>query len=253
MYKNIFSLLCKKITRYINRDKNYNINGKVVIITGSSRGIGKEAALLFAKNHCKVVICSRNKLEIKNTKKEIEEFGTEVLAIKSDISNISDVNILVNKTLEKFGKINILINNAGVCYKNNIENSSHDEINSSIDINLKGAMYLIKEVLPHIKKEKNSKIINISSYAGKYGMPNFSAYCATKFALMGITKSISKELPGNVKIYSICPKSTDTKMYRDIRNDSDNEKLDSPDNVAKEIFKASMPNYKVKSGKSIFI
>jgi len=226
---------------------NNSLKGKVTIVTGAGRGIGKAIALLLAEQGCNVVIFSRTEKEIKDAEKEIKK-KADVLALKADVSKLNDVKKVVKETIKKFGKINILINNAGVAMYRPLLNNNDKEIDAILDINLKGLIHFTKEALPYIEKGDYGRIVNISSGLGKFGMANFTVYCATKFGVVGFTEALAGELKGNVKVYTVCPGGTYTKMYLDMFPGSSKYQLDSPEKVAKVVLKVCMPDCGIRNG-----
>jgi 3-oxoacyl-[acyl-carrier protein] reductase len=205
---------------------------KTAIVTGSGRGIGKETAILLSKMGLNVVICSRTQKEIDSTSKEIREIikstkqvngtpiapanGDRVLGIKCDVSKASEVDYLVKSTIENFKSIDILVNNAGIVYVKKLVDTSGEEWDKTMDINLKGAFLFSKAVLPFMLKNGDGVIINVSSGAGKTGFPDISAYCASKFGMIGLTESLAWEVGNyNVKVMAICPGEVNTKMQQD--------------------------------------
>jgi 3-oxoacyl-[acyl-carrier protein] reductase len=224
-----------------------NLRGKVAIVTGGGRGIGRAIALLLAEEGCSVVICSRTEKELKEASEEIKKNNKDVLAIKADVSKLNNVKAVVNETIKKFGKIDILVNNAGIGPYKPLVETGYDEIDAIIDINLKGLIYFTKESLPYLKEEYG-RVINISSGIGKGGMANFTVYCATKFGVIGFTESLAGELKGNIKTYAVCPGAIDTRLYRSNFPNSRNIFLDSPKKVAKVVSKLCEPDCKVKNG-----
>lgn len=199
-----------------------DIKNKVVIITGGARGIGKSMAELFASEGAKVVICSRNEKELSEAAGEISEKYGECKGIKCDVSNSGDVKNFVKEVTDKYFNIDILINNAGLGYFKPLMETSEEDWDTTMDINLKGPFLMCKEVIPHIKK---GIIVNISSGAGKHGFPNFSVYCASKFGLVGFGESIAGELP-HIKVYTLCPGPVETSLFR---NTLDTVKAISPE------------------------
>ena len=189
------------------------------IITGSGRGIGKETALLLAKRKISVVICSRTENEINSVVQEIKEIHNchqGVIGMKCDVSISSEVNSLIKSTIDKFGSIDILINNAGVVFVKKLISTSEEEWDRIININLKSVFLFTKAVLPYMISKKSGVIINVSSGAGKAGFENLSAYCASKFGIMGLTESVAWEVANhNVRVMTICPGEVDKKMQED--------------------------------------
>ena len=218
---------------------------RTALITGSTRGIGKETALLLLQKELNVIISSRSQQSVDNVIQEIhDKFPSKkenILGIKCDVSQQSDVKSLLDISIKTFGKIDILVNNAGIVYFKSIMDTTEEEWDNTIDTNLKGIFLFTKEVLPYMLENKSdSIIINVSSGAGKSGFPNLSAYCASKFGVIGFTESIANEVAdNNVKVMTICPGGVDTKMIEDIVNNGytlSNRKLMKPEQVAKKIY-----------------
>ena len=218
---------------------------RTVLITGSTRGIGKETALLLLQKELNVIISSRSQQSVDNVIQEIhDKFPSKkenILGIKCDVSQQSDVKSLLDISIKTFGKIDILVNNAGIVYFKSIMDTTEEEWDNTIDTNLKGIFLFTKEVLPYMLENKSdSIIINVSSGAGKSGFPNLSAYCASKFGVIGFTESIANEVAdNNVKVMTICPGGVDTKMIEDIVNNGftlSNGKLMKPEQVANKIY-----------------
>ena len=230
------------------------------IVTGSTRGIGKETVLLLLKNGMNIIISSSNQENVDNTIKEIyKKFPFKkdnVLGLKCDVSKYYEIKSLVDKTIKRFGRIDILVNNAGIDNYKKILDTTEDEWNKIIDINLKGVFLFTREVLPHmIENKSGGMIINISSIAGKIGIANLSSYCASKFGLIGLTESISKEfVDKNIKVMALCPGGVDTKMMKDVVNqgfDNSLMKLMKPEAVAEKIYDMISNQKKYSNGQSI--
>ena len=230
------------------------------IVTGSTRGIGKETALLFLRNGMNVIISSSNQENVDHMIQEIyEKFPSKkdnILGLKCDVSKYSEVKSLVDKTVERFGRIDILVNNAGIFYYKNIIDTTEDEWNKTIDINLKGVFLFTKEVLPYMIENKlGGVIINVSSGAGKSGFANLGSYCASKFGIIGLTESVAKEVDDNkIKVMAICPGGVDTKMMKDLINQSGDRsgmELLKPEDVAEKIYDMISNQKKYANGQSI--
>ncbi|HEU5461458.1 MAG TPA: SDR family oxidoreductase [Nitrososphaeraceae archaeon] len=233
---------------------------RTALVTGSTRGIGKETALLLLQKEFNVIISSRSQQSVDSVIQEIhDKFPSRkqnILGLKCDVSQQSDVKSLVDVSVKRFEKIDILVNNAGIVYYKNIMNTTEEEWNKTIDTNLKGVFLFIKEVLPYMLENKScSIIINVSSGAGKSGFPNLSAYCASKFGVIGLTESIAKEVAdNNVKVMSICPGGVDTKMIEDIVGNGynlSNKNLMKPEQVANKIYDMIFNQKDYYNGQSI--
>ncbi len=183
------------------------------IVTGSGRGIGKATALMLAKRDLNVVVCSRTLEEVNSTVGELEKLHTGVLGIKCNVGVASDVEKLVEKTVECFGGVDILVNNAGVAILKQLVDTTEQEWQQTINSNLKSTFLCSKAVLPCMLRQKSGVIVNVSSGAGKAGFENLSAYCASKFGMMGLTESLAWEVASSrIRVMAICPGDVDTVM-----------------------------------------
>jgi 3-oxoacyl-[acyl-carrier protein] reductase len=221
-----------------------NQTQRTALVTGSTRGIGKETALLLLQKGLNVIISSRSQEGVDNVIEEIlDKFPSKkenILGLKCDVSKHSEVKTLVDISVKRFGRIDVLVNNAGIVYFKCLLDTTEEEWDKTIDINLKGVFLFTKEVLPYMIENKSGIIINVSSGAGKYGFPNLSAYCASKFGVIGLTESVAKEVTdNNVKIMAICPGGVYTKMIKDIVKvgyNASNRNLMKPQEVANKIY-----------------
>lgn len=165
---------------------------KVAIITGSSQGIGKATAIELVKNGASVVLNGRNQERLSQAENEIKALGGNVLAICGDVSIASDAKDLIDKTIATFGRLDILINNAGVSMRGDMSDLNPEVFKKVFETNVYGVVNLTIPAMPHIKKTKGS-IVFISSLAGIRGLPGLSAYCASKMSLRAIAESIRIE------------------------------------------------------------
>ncbi|XP_013145893.1 PREDICTED: uncharacterized oxidoreductase YxbG-like [Papilio polytes] len=189
-------------------------NNKVVIITGSSSGIGAATAITFAKEGASVVIVGRNEEKMKNVSNKCESFGKKPLVVKADVSNDADAKRIIDETINKFGKLDILVNNAGISEENDI---TGDDFMTSFDrimnVNLRSVVYLTHLAIPHLIKTKGN-IINISSVAGLsiLGTSAFLSYCTSKAGLNHFSRGVALKLAEHgvrVNIVSPGPVRTD--------------------------------------------
>ena len=159
-----------------------NLSNSVAIITGASSGIGRETAILLAQKGVKVTLAARREKRLEEVAGIINRLESEALVIPTDVSSQTQVERMIEKTLERFGRIDILVNNAGFGQLASIEETSPDDMREIMDVNFMGTFYATKATLPQMRKQRSGHIINISSVAGKRGFPFLGAYCATKFA-----------------------------------------------------------------------
>lgn len=233
---------------------------KTAIITGSGRGIGKETAIILAKKSVNVVVCSRTQSEINSTVEEISKLtsNSSVLGIKCDVSIASEVNSLVKFAIEKFGSgtIDILVNNAGVAFNRKLVDTSDEEWDQTINSNLKGAFLFAKAVLPYMISMRSGVILNVNSGAGKVGFNNLSAYCASKFGLVGLAESLALEVSEyrNIRVLTIFLGEVATRMWQEYdfsyyqRNKT---KMLQPKDVAEKIAEMIFDAKTYKNGDSV--
>lgn len=184
---------------------------RVAIITGGGRGIGRGIALAFAREGAKVVICSRTRAEVEKVAAEVEWWGGEVLPVVADVTDEKSVSSLVGKTLERFGRVDLLVNNAGVWLPGGLQDYSLADWETTMATNLRGVFLCTKAVFGPMKEGGGGKIINISSIRGKEGYPGMAAYCASKFGVVGLTQALAEEWkPFNIKVNAVCPGPVDT-------------------------------------------
>lgn len=170
--------------------------GKVVVITGASSGIGEQSAEKFAKLHANVILVSRNEEQLQKISTKLSKYQTETFVYACDVSNKDQVDKMGKTLIEKFGTIDVLVNNAGFGIYNTVEKTKIDEMESQMSTNFLGMMYCTKAFLPHMIKQRSGHIVNVASVAGSIGIPGMAAYCASKFAMLGFSESLFHELKG---------------------------------------------------------
>lgn len=187
------------------------LTSKVFIITGAERGIGRGIAIALAKGGASVVLVSRNQSELEDTAKIVNESGGTALPIKTDISDEKQVKDMIEKALNKFGKIDILINNAGQYLEKPVLDTTVEDWEKIMGANLKGMFLCTKAVLKGMIERKSGTIINFSSVGGRIGLKGKSLYSASKFGVVGFSKSLAKELkPYNIKVHILYPYRVDS-------------------------------------------
>lgn len=174
---------------------NKTLEGKVAVVTGSSRGIGKALAHGLALKGARVVINGRNEARLLETRQALREKGFDAVAVAGDVSVFEDCRKLVDETLKAYGRLDILINNAGLSLEGEVEHADPDAARRIIEVNILGCVYPTQAAIPHLKKTGGS-VLFISSLAGIYGLPNFSMYSASKMALTALAQSLKIELGG---------------------------------------------------------
>lgn len=197
------------------------LQGKCAVITGASRGIGREIAIKYAKEGANIVLNYRNsETEALQLKEELDKLGSDTLIIKANVSNFEEAEKLIKEAKEVFGRVDILVNNAGITKDNLIMRMKEEDFDSVIDVNLKGAFNCLKAVTPIMIRQKFGKIINMSSVVGVIGNAGQVNYCASKAGLIGMTKSLAREIGGkNINVNAIAPGFIDTDMTKVLSED----------------------------------
>ena len=194
---------------------------KVVFITGATRGIGKQIAITFAKEGYDIAINYRKENEdLENTKKAIEENDVKCLAVQGDVSSFEDCERFVKEIVNEYGKIDVLVNNAGITKDTLLMRMKKEDFESVIDVNLVGTFNVTKNVVPYMMKARSGRIINISSVVGVSGNAGQTNYSASKAGIIGFTKSLAKEIASrNILVNAVAPGFIETDMTNVLKDE----------------------------------
>lgn len=212
---------------------NQSYCDRVAIITGSGSGIGKATALALAQEGMKIVLCGRTVSKLEETAKLVEEAGGKALIVSGDLRDESYIIRIVDETMEAFGRIDVLINNAGVSLAKPVVDCTAEEFDQIMDTNMKAPFLLCKYSIPHMRKSDCGTIINIASVVGHKGYVNQSLYGASKHAITGFTKVLAKEVQEDgIRVHLLSPGGVYTEMVANVRPDLDPTYLIKPVDIA---------------------
>jgi 3-oxoacyl-[acyl-carrier protein] reductase len=190
-----------------------NLEDKVIIITGGSKGIGRVTALRLAKQNSRLVLASRKIADLMNIKEELQLPDDRLLLVEADVSNEDDCSSIVNQAVEKFGRVDVLINNAAQFNQSKIVDLDLNDFDRVWKTNVRGVIAMTQRVLPHMIKQNEGTILNISSTSGKRGYVTGAAYASSKFALNGFTECLLREVrENNIRVLTISPSMVDTRV-----------------------------------------
>ncbi|MEP5338567.1 MAG: 3-ketoacyl-ACP reductase [Algibacter sp.] len=214
-----------------------NIKGTKAIITGGSRGLGKATAIALAKEGVDVGITGRNENTLKETVAELKALGVNATYAKFDVSNYEDVKTGIKSIISTLGSVDILVNNAGIATFGSFNEMPVNEWSQIIQTNLMGLYYVTKEVLPYLLEKNKGDIINVASTAGLSGNANISAYSASKFAVIGLSESLMKEVrKNNIRVCTLTPSTIATDMALELGiTDGNEDKVLQPEDFAELI------------------
>jgi NADP-dependent 3-hydroxy acid dehydrogenase YdfG len=182
-----------------------DIKGKVVVVTGASSGIGEATARLLAKQGAKVVLAARRVERLEKLCRELGDAGHSAIFRAADVTKLEDVQALVKFAIASHGRIDVLVNNAGIMPLSPLDRFKLDEWNRMIDVNVRGVLHGIAAALPHFKEAHSGQFVNVSSIAGHKVMPTAAVYCGTKFAVAAITEGLRQEAGRDFRVTLISP------------------------------------------------
>lgn len=215
-----------------------NLKGKKAIITGGSRGLGKATALAFAKEGIDVAITGRNEKSLQESVDEIKALGVNATYAMFDVGNYEEVQKGIKQIISDFGSVDILVNNAGIAAFGSLNDMKVEQWSEIIQTNVMGMYFVTKEVLPYLIDKNEGDIFNISSTAGLTGNANTSAYSASKFAVIGMSESLMKEVrKNNIRVCTLTPSTivSDMSIELGIANKNSEDSVLQPDDFAELI------------------
>lgn len=215
---------------------NKYLKGKIALITGASRGIGKSISLALAGAGIEVILSARTVEKLNDLKKEIEENGGKAEVMPADLLKTEDIISLFKEIQNKFERLDILVNNAGIGIFDNMVDLTSEDFDKTIDVNVKSIFTACKQAFKMMAVRKSGYIINISSIQGVKAYKQQSIYAASKHALMGLTKALAVEgQEHNIRVSAILPGGVDTELISDARPDLDRSLLIKPDDIAQTV------------------
>jgi NAD(P)-dependent dehydrogenase (short-subunit alcohol dehydrogenase family) len=201
---------------------NADMNGKVVVVTGASRGIGRAVALAFAHRGAKVVLAARSADRLAQVEREVRDVGADVLSVATDVTSEASVRSLVAHTMDRFGRIDVLVNNAGIGKVGEVESATFgDDVRQTLQASLFGMISVTRQVLPIMREQGSGAIVNMSSVMGRKAFGRFGSYAIVMHAVAGFSDALRQELTGTgITVSVIHPALTATDLLRDAAEDA---------------------------------
>jgi len=202
------SVLCGLafISKALRRTRAMDLHGRVALVTGGSRGLGLLIARELGRHGAKLVIAARDEDELSRAKADLLARGVEVVTVSTDLATPAEAQRAVNAAVFAYGQLDLLINNAGVITVGPFDNLSKADFDEAMSIHFWAPLYTLQAALPHMRRAGSGRIVNISSIGGKLGVPHLAAYCASKFALTGLSQCVRAELAReNILVTTVCP------------------------------------------------
>ncbi|MGH9900873.1 MAG: SDR family NAD(P)-dependent oxidoreductase, partial [Pyrinomonadaceae bacterium] len=191
---------------FVRRWREYDLRGKTVLITGGSRGLGLVLARELAREGANLAICARDPAELERARVDLINRGANAIAFPCDVTDRAQVKELVDVVRHRFGRIDVLVNNAGVIQVGPVEEMTLEDYEEAMRTHFWGPLHMILEVLPDMRRRGGGRIVNVSSIGGKIGVPHLTPYSASKFALVGLSEALRAELgKDGVVVTTVCP------------------------------------------------
>ncbi len=207
--------------------------GKVAIVTGASRGIGRAISIALAQEAATIVLAARSSDTLQEAAEKVAQLGGKAHIVVTELTDEQSIKGLVKETAREFARLDILINNAGITHSARLEETATDDWERCMWVNARAPFILCREGLALLRKSPAGYIVNIASVVGVKGYPLQSAYTSSKHALRGMTMSLSEELrDSNIRVHLLCPGGVDTEMVSNVRPDIKKEDLIGPDEIA---------------------
>ena len=216
--------------------QTYNLAGKVAVVTGASKGIGKAIVVALVDAGAKVVLAARTREVVEQVAADLRETGADAIAVPTDVTDVDAVKNLIQNTIDTYQSLDILINNAGNGIFGTVDGFDPADWDSVVNSNLKGVFLCAKYALPHLLAEGGGQIINVLSVAAKVAFPASSAYCAAKAGALALTKVLAAEVRHqNIRVTAVLPGSVETPFWDDIPEHPEFEKMLKPEHVANAV------------------
>ena len=212
------------------------LEGKVAIVTGAGRGIGRSIALALARNGAQVALAARTGPQLQAVQIEIGALGGVAVSIETDVSSEAGVVRLVRQAVDRFGRLDIVVNNAGTGAYGPLIEATTEQWDRVLAVNARGTFLMCRETIPHLRQHRPAYIVNIASVVGVKGYVNQALYSASKHAIMGMSKALAKEVQKDgIRVHAICPGAVDTDLAGEARPDLDRAGLIQPDEIAEVV------------------
>lgn len=206
---------------------------KVALVTGASRGIGRAISIALAREAATVVLTARSKEKLNETVEQVRQTGSDAEVLPTELADEEAIRNLIQVIDEKHGRLNILVNNAGVTHSAKLQDTATADWDRCFQINARAPFIVCRQALPLLEKAPSAYIVNIASVVGVKGYPLQSAYTASKHALRGMTMSLAEELKGtNIRVHLLCPGGVNTELVEHVRPDIKKQDLMQPEEIA---------------------